>query len=420
MYKILLFADIGGHQSQEYYHVGDEAMWYETVRWYRHHRPSWQVSTFSWFATHTRLNIPEFPHLHWPSGKPWYFFQLLGKLLLWRTTQYSPFSATELALVQTIAQHDRLHFTGGGNLSSLFRPWLYYCLFVLITARSLGKEVILTSQTVGPITGIDRVFACVALNCAQLIGIRGKTPVWRERVRYGLLLPWVQTMIDAAFSLHASSITMRGLQTNKKSWVIGLSLHHWQNQTSQSQAHMRTVLQQLSQVHHCTFLLLPHHCTRDTADPDTAYMLQLLSDVPAHSVQRAQSVCPTLLDAKVPAKVIRSLTAQVDMLITSRYHGLIFALAAHIPTIVVNCDTYYQQKNAAALEQFLGNDAPAYQVPANSTYASSCLLNRVLHLLKQYPTEKKRWQNYTMPSQLHAHTLDSILRTFGTNPSNSL
>lgn len=160
MKKIILFADVGGHEDQQYYHVGDEAMLYETHRWYRKYHPAYTLTVFSWFPTHSDMRCTEVPHLRWPKGRgSTYFLLLITKTLLWRLLDKSYFSKTELAVVTTIQQHDRIHFTGGGNLSSQFRPWLYYCFFVLFVAKLLRKEIIVTSQTIGPLTGIDRLSA---------------------------------------------------------------------------------------------------------------------------------------------------------------------------------------------------------------------------------------------------------------------
>lgn len=160
MKKIILFADVGGHEDQQYYHVGDEAMLYESYRWYKNNHPTYALTVFSWFPTHSDLQCTETPHLHWPKDKGFSYFPLLmAKLLIWKILGKSYFSKTELSLITVIQNHDRLHFTGGGNLSSQFRPWLYYCFFVLFVAKLLRKEIIVTSQTIGPLTGIDRLSA---------------------------------------------------------------------------------------------------------------------------------------------------------------------------------------------------------------------------------------------------------------------
>lgn len=160
MKKVILFADVGGHEDQQYYHVGDEAMLYESYRWYRDKHPAYALTVFSWFPTHSDMECTEAAHLRWPTGKGFSYFPLLmAKALILKLLGKSYFSKDELAVVATIQHHDRLHFTGGGNLSSQFRPWLYYCFFVLFVAKLFHKEIILTSQTIGPLTGIDRLSA---------------------------------------------------------------------------------------------------------------------------------------------------------------------------------------------------------------------------------------------------------------------
>jgi polysaccharide pyruvyl transferase WcaK-like protein len=53
------------------------------------------------------------------------------------------------------------------------------------------------------------------------------------------------------------------------------------------------------------------------------------------------------------AEKIRSLTNNMDLVISSRYHGLVFGLSASVPCLAVNYDkNYYQAKNMGLMKQF--------------------------------------------------------------------
>lgn len=202
MKKILLFADIGGHEYQQYYHVGDEAMFLQTYYWYKQAHPSWQLSAFSWFKTHQDLDIREYHHLHWSKESYRYFPILVLKFFCWRLTGFSLYSKEEKDCIKAIQIHDRVHLTGGGNISSEFRQWLYYCFFIFLIAKFFKKEIILTSQTLGPFNMIDGFMAALFLNFPKLIALRSNTTPQSEFKHNGILVPQVHSMVDSAYSLY--------------------------------------------------------------------------------------------------------------------------------------------------------------------------------------------------------------------------
>ena len=191
--RVLLFADIGGERG--FYHTGDEAMFEVTYAWYRKNYPKCIITTLS--KTPQKLQ-----HLNWPMDRfinRGYFFIMFFKTLIWRLFKINIFTKKEFDFIKLVSNTDRIHFTGGGNITSLFTPWLYYSLFVIFLGRLLKKRVILTSQTIGPFRIIDKLPVIVILNLADLI-------VLREEIidnRYGIFLPKLKGMIDSAYFLPA-------------------------------------------------------------------------------------------------------------------------------------------------------------------------------------------------------------------------
>ena len=63
-----------------------------------------------------------------------------------------------------------------------------------------------------------------------------------------------------------------------------------------------------------------------------------------------------LLEKGVPSKIIpnaiKFMYSKMDMVITTRYHGLVFAASSGVETYVINYDEYYSQKNRGFVEQF--------------------------------------------------------------------
>ena len=84
-----------------------------------------------------------------------------------------------------------------------------------------------------------------------------------------------------------------------------------------------------------------------------------------------------LLALAVPASYIAQRTADVDVLLTTRYHGIVFALSHNIPVIALQFDAYYRMKNMGALEYMYGSDAQTHMVELDKDDASSQLIEKL-------------------------------------------
>ncbi|HRN71180.1 MAG TPA: polysaccharide pyruvyl transferase family protein, partial [Candidatus Woesebacteria bacterium] len=166
--KILLYADVGT-MNNGLYHVGDEAMFLETYRYYNEYHPKYILGVFSKGDSYQDLHITEYRHKKLPDHNQIvkYSLKLLCKVTLFRLLKLHVLSEEEKQYVDVIQQSDCVHFTGGGNLTSVYKEWLYRGLLTIYIARIFGKKVILTSQTIGPFTNFkDRFIAGCILNLA--------------------------------------------------------------------------------------------------------------------------------------------------------------------------------------------------------------------------------------------------------------
>lgn len=414
MKKILLFADVGGHEYEAYYHAGDEAMLSETYRWYRQAHPTWQLSMLSWFPTHDSLECQELPHLHWDTKQSHLYFPLLLiKLIAWKITGKSFFSTAEFALIETIRKNDRIHFTGGGNLSSQFRQWLYYSFFVIIAAKMYGKEIILTSQTIGPIIGVDRIFACLTLNLPQLIGIRAKTSRKELMRSYGIFKPQIKSMLDAAYSLPPSNYQ---LPKKTKAIHIGLSVHAWDGWETVVDNIVAELCTTLAQKYTLEITIIPHHLTTQQPNPDSVYMQTIANKLPSTITIHHPSLPNHTTKKTNLASHIKQLTAQTDLLLTTRYHGLIFGLASNVPCIALQLDGYYQMKNHGALELWYGQQANNYQVTLPTKQAKNVpvfreLLGKTTQILDNLSLEKAQLQTINTELSTGTKTLAAVMHT---------
>ena len=75
--KVLLIGDVGGFPlgfkklilPKYYYHVGDEAMFLEVIRWYKLNDSDYQLLAFSWSKNYKHLGISTTYHFVWPNKK---------------------------------------------------------------------------------------------------------------------------------------------------------------------------------------------------------------------------------------------------------------------------------------------------------------------------------------------------------------
>lgn len=411
MKKVLLFADIGGHGHRSYYHVGDEAMFIETYSWYKKTHPSWQLSTLSWSLTHTHLELKEQLHLFWKKPGIIYFPLLLIKLLIWKLFSLSLFSIQELALVKTIEDQDRIHFTGGGNLSSQFRPWLYYCFFIMIAAKYSDKEILLTSQTIGPIKGIDQLFASIVFTFPKLIGIRSRIFSSPKHSKVLVSHSEVIPMLDAAYYLpiHSSGLSRKSSRTLTKK--IGLSIHVWEDWEKSLLLLIQQALELVAKKYDLTVHLIPHHLDPNGAS-DLEYMSRLKSKLKNKlKINKSISV-KKILEMPVPAEHIKQLTAESDVVLTTRYHGIIFGLSKNVPTIALNFDKYYQQKNLGAYEMIYEKSFQVYVIDITATTAHTEVAHKILTLLNNHKLEKQKLRLINKDLKQKVETLDSVMKKY--------
>lgn len=406
MNKILLFADIGGHEQERYYHVGDEAMFQETSNWYLSNLPHWKISALTW-STKKKNGINFSPHLLWLQKPSWLFFLLfILKILIYKIFTLSLFSKIESTWFQNIKNQNLIHFSGGGNLSSNFRKWLYYCFIVLLVAKLFKIKVILTSQTLGPFNKFDLIIAQFLLGQAQLIGIRSKIDNLSIFSQLNISQTKLVSMLDSAYVPQSTSTKTK----NKNYFRIGLSLHQWKSTNSKTKHLMKALLKKIKSQYPVRLILIPHHISQNKKGTDIDYMKSIMTPPSLTSKKSWAKICYKFANHHSPNKLVKAVTAKVDLLITSRYHGLVFALSQNIPTIAINYDQYYKNKNIGILEMIYENNFGKYTVDFSDKKNKSDFSTKVSFLLKNNAKEKKKLQLINKKIYSDKNSLDSVMR----------
>jgi polysaccharide pyruvyl transferase WcaK-like protein len=353
--KVLLFANVGG-SPEGFYHVGDEAMFFETYRIYKKTLPKAKLTVLSSYPSHGHLDVNELVNLQWPDDHQksrLYFFKLIAKTLVWKIVKISLFTSEELAFIKLIRDQDRIHFTGGGNLTSLFAHWLYYCFFIIFLGWLFKREVILTSQTIGPFKKIDYLSVFLFLNMPEVIFLREETHGKNVLRKYGIVLPKVDGMIDAALTL--SKTSKYKLPPKKVSLRVGVSIHSWKEYSQKIADTTFNILRELSKTTKLEVVFIPHLLDKTHREGwDIDFMNKLSDRLPAGVKKTSFTYSQLTKDSSEPASTIKYLSSAVDLMVASRYHGLVFALAESVPSLALTTGEYYNLKNDKLLEQFYG------------------------------------------------------------------
>jgi polysaccharide pyruvyl transferase WcaK-like protein len=385
--RVLLFANTGT-DGDGFIHVGDEAMFLEMHRFYRERFPQVQLSSLVGTPLYHHLALEERQGLNWPSTKKEariYFLKLIFKCLAQKYIGISLFSDEQSDFVEFIRSHDLVHFTGGGNLTSECEQWFYYALFVAACSILFDKPVIMTSQTIGPFSSwIDAKLAYAVLNRVESIVLREFSGQQRDELRRnGLTGPEILNSLDAAFFLERHPrLEQQDEFQRSKVLRIGLSVH----ESRRNSAKIRQLLQNfLPNIAHqegvIELLLLPHVLTQKR-DRDEKFMSEVVDGLP-DSVKIIAPNYYELVDKSADIPVaIKAATASCDVVVTSRYHGVIYALSENVPVLTIVGGRYQCMKNVEALRHVFEQKATAYLTLVQRVESTTVMMSQWERLRK--------------------------------------
>lgn len=196
----------------------------------------------------------------------------------------------------------------------------------------------------------------------------------------------------------------------QKKLTIGLSLHSWKNNDEKITKVLKKLLKEISGNKKIRIVLLPHHISYSNDPDDISYMQELVSSFS----QSTEIIVPDLNRKKQSslAAYVKKMTSQVDVLLATRYHGLIFALSENVPVLAVNFDKYYETKNNGALELFFGRRAHLYQASLYLPNAEKEITTKMSLIIKNLHKEKSNLTHINGTLNDRFHTLQSLMSEF--------
>lgn len=243
------------------------------------------------------------------------------------------------ATLAALRESAGLVIAGGGNLASRWPEHIVERATLAELARRAGLPVVVSGQTLGPDLD-DGDEDVVRALCAGAAATRMREPDSLARVR-GWGLPARLGVDDASF-LDDSPSGGGGIVVSLSGWFAG-------RDATATEADLAATLDHLAVESGLPVTFHAHFAALDAGDSrgDSA----VHERVAARMSTRA-SIVPTR-DSRHSAAVARA----ADLLVSSRYHPVVFAAPAGVPVLAVHVDRYTEIKLRGALGHW-GDVAP--------------------------------------------------------------
>ena len=326
---ILLVADAGGRDSGDRWHVGDEAILEATIGWLRQSVPGTRLMVASSSPTWTRrlYDVDVVRGLDFGDDVDADAAAARGRdVLAKRDSDGAEF-------VAALGAADAVLFCGAGNLCSAFPNRLYERVTIAGLAAAFDKRYAFSAQTIGPLCGdADRAAVARALSGAMFVGARD-----RESVALAADLGVAATpMADDALRLTAPAVPRPDAPIGVTLHRSPLAVHRWEAAT------FGRVLDDLADATGAPLRFIPHF--RGPADR--------WSDNDAAGELRACLHTPMIVEPwGSPSDVLRT-TAACRMVVSTRYHPLVFALGSGVPAFGLYQDAYHLTKMEGAMDAY--------------------------------------------------------------------
>ena len=317
-HRVLFVADVGGPAT---YHVGDEAMLAANLAAFRARSGGELDATVVSSdpeSTAARYGVRgarrPWPSLGVASGEP---------------DGPPQAGAGEEPAISALADSDALVISGGGNLNSTWPHLLRERIELLEAAARLGKTAVVLGQTLGPtLSAGDRRRLGAALSDAAFVGVR-ELDSFRLALHLGVPVGRLHYQLDDAFFLP-------GCEPDG----VDLPDPPWAAVTLTGPPRLAADFKRpLSRIHHelgLPLVFLPH-----AAEPDWD---ERIGDALAEELGDAVIRLPVL-----DALAVRRITARAALVISNRYHPLVFAVAEAVPALGLYSDAYTRIKLRGAL-----------------------------------------------------------------------
>ena len=350
--RLLVIADVRGEGVR---HVGDEAMLEANLEAFRRLLPNVVFTVVccdpAWTAA--RYGVDAVATFGFPGDLSAGVERaaMLNKLLT-EAKSFSQVNAVNNGLLEptksTIAaliSAAGLVVSGGGNLSSTWPDLLYERIALLRLAHLFRKPAVVLGQTIGPkLTGDEHRQLAEALSAVRFVGVRER-PSADLALQLGVPSERIWCQSDDALFLETNRATARPNSPMPASAVNRIAVTIDPQIRAAGESLFDAFVLQLRKVSLSTgapLILVPHAFGNESAAvPSDLTEANLLAEELALS--------STVVAAGLNARQAMHLTGEAALIISSRYHPIVFGLAAGVPSIGIYGDDYCRIKLQGAL-----------------------------------------------------------------------
>ena len=326
--KVLVVADAGALAPGETYHVGDEAMLHACLEGVRRTVPNARVTVTSsapeWTGHEYGVrSIERLAVARTADAEGWRARRLVASAACDRDLVLAP---GDEAVLTAVAAADVVVLAGGGNISSRYPGLLQERLAIGALAGWRDVPLVVVSQTIGPtfaradLSAVSRLLAS-----ASVVGVR-------EHFSLAMLRSLgieAHLQLDDAFPL---DLTPRSPEP-----YIAVTMHH--SQRGLDLVAMARTLDRLAYLTGWRLLFVSHFgsATAEWSDARTGEQLaaRLTAGLEILPLRRAQDTI--------------DVTSRASLIVSTRYHPLVFGLALGVPSVGIVQDAYHHVKLAGAL-----------------------------------------------------------------------
>lgn len=341
--RLVVVADVDG---PGHYHLGDEAMLEANLRTFRQLVPDIQFTVTSndpeWTSTRYRVESLRRPRLR-PGGDG--LAQPLPALSpdpAERSRMCAAWLGDELA--QRVRDSDGLVISGGGNLCETWPGQIWERVALLEVARAARRPAVVLGQTLGPALSADqRQWLAASLPSCAWVGVRDE-PSARLASSLGVPPDRLHQQFDDAFFLEPEAVTddrAAALDRRKPLILVTLDASFGSPERARTVDVIARHLDALVESLQGTLVFAPHVEGADVPDA--------LADAAAARALRARLQSPLIvLDAWQPREM-RWLVGEAALVVSTRYHPLVFATASGTAALGIYTDAYTRTKLRGAL-----------------------------------------------------------------------
>ncbi len=342
--RLVVVADVDG---PGHYHLGDEAMLEANLRMFRQLLPHIQFTVPSndpaW--TSTRYGVESLSRRYLRPGHDG-MSQLLPAQIA-DSVDLSRRCAAWLGdeIAKRVRDADGLVISGGGNLSETWPGLIWERVALLEVARAAGRPAVVLGQTLGPALSADqRHLLAASLPSCAWVGVRDESSATLA-LSLGVPADRLHQQLDDAFFLEPEPVT------DDRAAALGRSLKPMILVTldasfgGRARAHTLDLiagqLDALVEGLAGTLVFAPHVGGADVPDA--------IADAAAARALQARLRSPMIVLDTWQPREMRWLVGEAALVISTRYHPLVFATASGTAALGIYTDAYTRTKLRGAL-----------------------------------------------------------------------